>query len=543
MCELNNNPNIITEESAEIIRISGTHKSVETNNHVLGFSAQSKTIQFCPKGLEKIFKNIKVINIYNCQLKEILQSDLKVFLNLVYFYLFNNEIEVIEEGLFDFNPNLELIWLYESKIIHIDPNVFDHLTKLRYLYLSFVPCINQDVDDSKEKVQEVLKVIKSNCSNSEFLSLENQIKNLEIESKTLNSEDFDTKFEIFEKSFKNSKFLKFRPLNYKFQNLKSSISTIHNNQVQDIILSNGLKNITDKIENLRASQCRLNHPVDELKASQNEVKITLNSIKSSVTNQESKLDQIQKSLVQIQDSMSSSISNVISKVSEVTSSISQIEVKVSDLKSSQFSSFNSLESKFDNSQKDHGAVLSVIQDSQKKADASINELKTSQNETILAIWDLKLSQDSSLSNITSKFNDLKNDIKSTQDDTRLSINDIEVKLSDNKKFQAEVKDSFTKVRSMQNEMKMALNDLSVNKNDGFVGKFSNLSDKIESLEGHFKENSGKLVQIEKELTYKFHKMSTNFDEKVKGIEKRLVKKIEEILEEKLGKMIDRMQNL
>jgi len=76
---------------------------------VLGFIAKYQTIQFFPKGLDKYFKNIKLIIIKSCQLKEIHQSDLKVFGDLVAFGLYDNEIEVIEAGLFDFNLNLEQI--------------------------------------------------------------------------------------------------------------------------------------------------------------------------------------------------------------------------------------------------------------------------------------------------------------------------------------------------------------------------------------------------------------------------------------------------
>jgi len=162
-----------------------------------------------------------MIYIQDCQLKEIHQSDLKVFPNLVYFHLSGNKIQVIEEGLFDFNPNLVLVAFLETDLIHVDPSVFDHLNKLRYFWFKLVPCVNQNICDSREKVQEIIKDVKSNCSNSEFLSLENQIRNLKTESKILNSETFNLKLESFEESFNNSKFSKFRPLNYKFQNLKS----------------------------------------------------------------------------------------------------------------------------------------------------------------------------------------------------------------------------------------------------------------------------------------------------------------------------------
>jgi len=278
LCDVNNNPNIITEESADISSVNGIQEGSKSNDDVLGFYALSRTIQFFPKGLNKFFKNIKMITISSCQLKEIHQSDLKVFPDLVYFDLESNEIEVIEAGLFDFNPNLQLVGIQESKIIHIDPNVFDHLNKLSNFWFYSVPCVDQTISNSKEMVQEVLKIVTSNCSNSEFLSLDNQIKNLEIESKTLNSEDFNTKLESFEKSFNNSKFSKSQTLNYKLQNLKLATSTpqVQNVSISDVNLSNDLRNTTD------------------LNASQNELQTTLSDIKSLITDYGSKLDQIPK---------------------------------------------------------------------------------------------------------------------------------------------------------------------------------------------------------------------------------------------------------
>ena len=192
-CYVDNNPNILTQKSAQIIGISGSHGSSESNDDVLGFYARYKKIHCFPQGLEKYFKNLKVIIIGHCELKEIHQADLKPFPDLVYLYLFDNAIEIIEEGLFDFNPHLEFVRFEESKIIHIDPNVFDHLDKLSHFWFYLVPCVNQNIYDSISQVEGAIKVIKSNCTNSEFSFLDEQIKSLEIESKTLNSEAFNTK--------------------------------------------------------------------------------------------------------------------------------------------------------------------------------------------------------------------------------------------------------------------------------------------------------------------------------------------------------------
>jgi len=511
-CSVHNNPNITTGESAQISGIRGTHKSLKGNDDVIGFYGVYETINFFPKGLEKFFKNIKVINIQECQLKEIHQSDLKVFPNLVYLYLHGNEIEVIEEGLFDFNPNLEFVGFRESKIIHIDPNVFDHLTKLSYFWFGYVPCVKQDTANSIEKVQEAIKIVKSNCSSSYFLSLENQMKNLEIESKTLNSEDFNTKLENFEKILNNSKFSKFRPLNYKFQDLKLKTDRAKNTLplgTNGTKLSDDLENITDKFDDLKLSQLDLT-----FKCSQNDTVAAIRELKLS----QDTLRESQKDL----NSKLTGISLHGAKFDEILKSQSQFNVNMTNILNDKFNQ---------------------IEQSQNNLKTSLDSLKSSQDS-------LKNSLDFSLINLTSKFSDLKKDIKSSQDDTKLSINDIEVKLSDQKSFQNDVKDALVKVRTMQNEIKMTLNDVRNSKNEGFEDKLMDfgqklegkLSEKVESLEGHFVdfkvENSDKLGKIEKELTSKLHKMSTSFDEKIKGIEKRLMKKFEEILEEKLVKIFD-----
>ena len=65
-------------------------------------------------------------------------------------------------------------------------------------------------------------------------------------------------------------------------------------------------------------------------------------------------------------------------------------------------------------------------------------------------------------------------------------------------------------------------------------------EKLANIEGHFvdfkADNDEKFTKIDKELLNMRHKITINFDEKVKGIEKRIVKRIEEVLEDKLEKM-------
>ncbi|CAG9810596.1 unnamed protein product [Chironomus riparius] len=163
-CPVNKNPRITTRESAAITSISGTHQNGMTNSDVGGFYAYSRTINYFPRGLETFFKTIKIIQIYDCNLKEVHQEDLKPFPNLVELYLRFNDLEVLEEGLFDFNPDLHYIGLNYNKIVYIGPNVFDHLTKLRDLSLHSNLCISKEAKNSISEVKNVIQAIKSQCN-------------------------------------------------------------------------------------------------------------------------------------------------------------------------------------------------------------------------------------------------------------------------------------------------------------------------------------------------------------------------------------------
>ena len=219
-CHVRNSVSITSFDAAAVDEITGEHKSGFKNDNVEGFYISSKgQIHYFPRGLDKFFKNLKGIQISDTGLKEIHQSDLKHFTQLKVLYLFSNQLEVLEENLFEFNPNLELINLDTNKISYIDPNVFDKLTKLKNLYLSKNACFDMEAENPTA-IQNVIKAAKSNCINSEYSSLEEKVKNLEIESKNLNSENFKEKLEKLENEIKNSKFPNF--FQKKLQNLKAT---------------------------------------------------------------------------------------------------------------------------------------------------------------------------------------------------------------------------------------------------------------------------------------------------------------------------------
>ena len=193
-----------------------------SNSHVAGFTAEDKNVQFFPRGLEQIFKNIKVICINKCQLKDVRQHDLKQFNQLQYLSLEYNDIEILEANLFKYNPELQLIRFHDNKLVHIDANVFNNLWKLVHLELRSNPCISLDANNDRSAMQNIAEQLESKCKSAEFTTLEDKFGKLEEEIFTTKSENFaifEAKLKNFEIEFNNSTIGNVSSLNARLQTL------------------------------------------------------------------------------------------------------------------------------------------------------------------------------------------------------------------------------------------------------------------------------------------------------------------------------------
>ncbi|CAG9810514.1 unnamed protein product [Chironomus riparius] len=206
-CLVSNSAIITSPDEAQVYDISGTHLAGHNDDNVGAFYNVAKgQIHYFPRGIAKFLKNLKGIYFRGTGLKEIHQSDLRPYPKLANLYLYISSLEVLEKDLFKFNPNLDYIYLKSNKISHIDSNVFDNLPKLKTLYLESNNCVNMKAEDNPTEVQNIIKIVKSHCTNSDFSNLLQNVKNLEIESKNLNLEKFKEKLENLNNEVKNSKF-------------------------------------------------------------------------------------------------------------------------------------------------------------------------------------------------------------------------------------------------------------------------------------------------------------------------------------------------
>lgn len=126
--------------------------------------------------------------------------------------------------------------------------------------------------------------------------------------------------------------------------------------------------------------------------------------------------------------------------------------------------------------------------------------------------------------------------------TASSVYNLTLRLSLIQSNQNYIKKSIDNLHSLQNYVNNFIDEVKA----ASLGctadqKFSSFDEKFENLENHFADFEMKPVEkfenIQNEMTINRHKISVSFDDKFQGIEKRLMKKFVEMLEEKLTNIL------
>ncbi|KAG5680349.1 hypothetical protein PVAND_009859 [Polypedilum vanderplanki] len=168
-CKVQNNE-IFNENRVTIEKAEGEHKNGKSDDDVKFFVITGAKLQFFPRNLENVFKNLELIFIWNSKLIEITSEDLKPFPKLKSFKLEENPIEVIREDLFINNPDLEVLYLENNKINHIDPKALSHLNKLRAIWFKNNLCKfdKSEVTTRSEVLQIVKKIEQGQCLSTQY---------------------------------------------------------------------------------------------------------------------------------------------------------------------------------------------------------------------------------------------------------------------------------------------------------------------------------------------------------------------------------------
>lgn len=141
-------------------------------------------VEFLPQNLHQFFPSLVAIQVYNCSLKKLDESNFKHLGNLRTLNLLFNKIEFVPSDSFRDLESLEFLYLGFNRIQVLGAAVFASLKNLKGLYLSDneIQLLHSKFFNSLEKVETI------ELDNNEISSLdENLLKNLHsLKNFTLN---------------------------------------------------------------------------------------------------------------------------------------------------------------------------------------------------------------------------------------------------------------------------------------------------------------------------------------------------------------------
>lgn len=186
-CKSQNKFNSTHMDLVLIDSATGMENWNKTNDDVNEFYATASNLYFFPKGLDKVFKNLKIIDFRKNKIQIIHRSDLRPFRKLIMLYMAHNRIEILVEGLFDFNLDLLYINFDFNDLFMINENVFEKLKQLEHLNLEHNICIDA-LARNRSMVITIMQTISQKCKRSDYNAF---IKGFNISEDDSKSSDYD----------------------------------------------------------------------------------------------------------------------------------------------------------------------------------------------------------------------------------------------------------------------------------------------------------------------------------------------------------------
>lgn len=152
------------DDKNQSISVTGNHFSKLNDENIQGFISNNKLFNSFPQDLQKVFPNIKEIEINEAGLRNISKEDLKPYgVKLTFLSLRLNKIKLISLELFSNNPNLEAIDLFSNQIKAVEVGAFDSLLNLNSLDFEGNLCYSNEAFNDRIKVLKMMEKIKQKC--------------------------------------------------------------------------------------------------------------------------------------------------------------------------------------------------------------------------------------------------------------------------------------------------------------------------------------------------------------------------------------------
>ena len=189
------NHSLLTEKNVEIFEICGQHLKDKTNNDVSAiYFSNTSTVEFFPKGLPKMFPNLRAMTLRQTGLKEITRDNLVGFENLHVLHIQENSLSSVPDDLFEGMNSLVKISFRNNKINKVSSKVLQPILSNGLTFVSFLnnPGINVMYHPESDSGCKSLKDLMKTMDDTQTKQL-SQVETLEHKSfmhKILQSTDF-----------------------------------------------------------------------------------------------------------------------------------------------------------------------------------------------------------------------------------------------------------------------------------------------------------------------------------------------------------------
>ena len=157
-----------------------------------------QTAHYLPKGIDKLFPNLKGLAVAHSKLKSLKQDDLRSLTQLEIVGFYGNDLERLDGDLFEFNPKLKFVNFDYNKLKYVDDNLISNLKDLKECLFESNACISAAAESSSE-IPALIQKLKLQCKRSSETRLIKEIEQLKekiVDLKNKNSQkeiELDTK--------------------------------------------------------------------------------------------------------------------------------------------------------------------------------------------------------------------------------------------------------------------------------------------------------------------------------------------------------------
>jgi BTB/POZ domain/Leucine rich repeat len=160
----------ITKPFTNIKEIIGKHQPGKIHKDVEAIKFLSTTVHYVPRGLDKIFPALKVLDIENCGLLSIAQNDFHGLQKLEVLNLSQNQLQWLPSNLLVGMTKLKCISFYNNKLERVSSKLLEPIASNPLKFVSFMG--NAKIDNyfgpgyrgGTKSLQELMKIIDASCA-------------------------------------------------------------------------------------------------------------------------------------------------------------------------------------------------------------------------------------------------------------------------------------------------------------------------------------------------------------------------------------------